>query len=118
MPSNRFRKHRIKRDYQPKDKKKLIVMAYMVSIHPKGSTRHGIATHAKTRKQEHADFGNLVNTLVEIDWLRKEAPISVSGHDNYFITDEGRKALNMAKELARDDHPLSSLDVFKDVLDL
>ena len=118
MPSNRFGKHRIKRDYQPKDKKKLIVMAYMASIHPKGSTKHGIATHAKTRKQEHADFDNLVNTLVEIDWLKKEASISVGGHDNYFITDKGRDALNKAKELARGGHPLSSLDVFKDVLNL
>ena len=116
MPNNRFRKQRIKRDYQSKDKKKLIVMAYMASIDPKGSTRHGIATHAKTRKQEHADFGNLVNKLVEIDWLEKKESTSVGGHDNYFITDKGREALNMAKELAREDHPLGSLDVFKDIL--
>lgn len=119
MPKSRFRKSfKVKRTYQYRDKKKLVVMAYLASIYPKGDTKHGIATKAKFRKQEPSDFANLMKELTEINWVDKKESEIVGGHDNYVTTGKGRAALNKAKELARDGHPLSSLDAFQNVLDL
>jgi len=41
---------------------------------------------------------------------------SVGGYEVYFITEDGRTAVNMAKDLARNSS-LSKLNAFEDILD-
>ncbi len=118
MPQTSFRKiHSEKRVQYSRDKKKLAVTAYLNSIFPKGATKHNISTTAKIRSQEGTDFDNFMNGLERIGWVIKKESESVGGYDNFFVTDEGRDALNKAKELAREDHPLAALEALEDVQD-
>lgn len=118
MPQNRFRKpHTGKRIQYSKDKKKLAVTAYLVSISPKGATKNNIATNAKIRSQEGTDFDIFMSELVLMGWVLKKESESVGGYGNYFVTEKGLIALNKAKELAREENPLIDLEAFQDVLD-
>lgn len=118
MPRSRFRKRDPeKRIQDPSDKKKLAITAYLVSIAPKGATKNKIATKSKIRSQEGVDFDNFMNGLERIGWVIKKESESVGGYDNFFVTDEGRDALNKAKELAREDHPLAALEALEDIQD-
>ena len=118
MPQTRFGKpHAEKRIQFTKDKKKLAVTAYLISISPKGATKNKIATKAKIRSQEGKDFDNLMNGLVQMGWALKKESESEGGHDNFFVTEKGRDALNKAKELAREEHPIAELEAFEDILD-
>jgi predicted transcriptional regulator len=120
MPQNRFghKKGIIKKRTQhPKDKKKLAVVAYLVSISPKGATKNKIATKARIRSQEGSEFDNFMNELVIIGWVIRKESESVGGYDNFFVTEKGRDALNKAKELVREGHPLVELEIFQDILD-
>lgn len=118
MPQTRFGKpHVEKRIQYSKDKKKLAVIAYLISITPKGATKNKIATKAKIRSQEGGDFDDFMSGLVKIGWALKKESESVGGYDNFFVTEKGRDALNKAKELAREEHPLVKLEAFEDILD-
>jgi len=116
MPQSRLRKKEPEKRIQyTKDKKRLAVTAYLNSIFPKGATKHNISTTAKIRSQEGTDFDNFMNGLARIGWAKKVE--SVGGNDNFFVTEKGRDALNKAKELAREDHPLAALEAFEDIQD-
>ena len=118
MVQSRFRKPRHERRIQySKDKKKLAVTAYLVSISPKGATKNNIATKSKIRSQEGTDFDIFMGELVLMGWVIKKESESIGGYDNYFVTEKGLLALNKAKELAREENPLIDLEAFQDVLD-
>jgi len=118
VPQSRFRKIRTEKRVQySKDKKKLAVTAYLVSIFPKGASKNKISTKSKIRSQEGTEFDNFMNELVRIGWASKKESESVGGHDNFFVTEKGREALNKAKELAREEHPLGALEAFEDIQD-
>ncbi len=102
----------------PKDKRKLIVVSYLISLEGKRSTRHGIRDKGfvgKT-KQEPGDFKTLMNELVAMGWVDVET--REDGNDWYTFTEDGRTALNEAKKLSRENHPLAALGCFDDILDL
>ena len=118
MPQ-RSHRHQIKQEKRPQqisDKKKLAVTSYLISIHPKGATRYNIRTNAKIRSQNDEEFEPFLEELVQMEWVLLKEPENVNGNNLYFITEEGRKAVNHAKDLARNS-PLSKLDVFDGVLD-
>ena len=118
MPQSRLRKpHAEKRVQYSRDKKKMAVTAYLVSIFPKGATKNKISTKSKIRSQEGTEFDNFMNGLVLSGWVDKKESESVDGYDNFFVTEKGREALNKAKELAREEHPLAALEVFEDIQD-
>jgi len=118
VPQSRFRKtHPDRRIHYPSDKKKLAVTAYLVSVLPKGATSHMISTKAKIRSQDGTEFREFLNGLERIGWVKKEESVSVGGYDNFFATEKGRDALNKAKELAREEHPLGALEAFEDIQD-
>ena len=93
------------------------ISSYLISVHPKGATRHGIATNAPLRSQEGTEFKGIMNQLVEMNWVKMEEAQSVGGYEVYFITEDGRTAVNMAKDIARNESPLSKLNAFENILD-
>ena len=120
MPQKKDRKNRPKSEKRvqfSQDKKMLAISSYLISIHPKGATRHGIATNAALRSQEGSEFKGIMNQLVEMNWVKMEESQSVGGYEVYFITEEGRTAINIAKDLARNDSSLSKLNAFENILD-
>ena len=118
VPQSRFKRSHLKRKTRySKDKKKLAVAAYLISIYPKGATKNGIMTKAKIRSQEGTDFDRFMNDLLIMKWVEKKESESVGGYDSFHATQEGIDALNKAKELAREDHPLAKLETFQDILD-
>ena len=100
-----------------KDKRKLIVVSYLFSLNGNRSTRNQILTKAfHLRKQEPGDFKQLMNELIAMEWVQSET--REDGYEWYTFTEYGRQALNEAKKLARENHPLSSLEIFEDILEL
>ena len=95
----------------------MAVTAYLVSIFPKGATKNKISTKSKIRSQEGTEFNEFMNGLERIGWVIKKESDSVDGNDNFFVTEKGRDALNKAKELAREEHPLAGLEAFEDIQD-
>lgn len=99
-----------------KDKRKLTVVSYLISLGEKRATRNQISTKAfKLRKQEPGDFKQLMNELCIMDWVNSET--REDGYEWYTLTENGRGALNEAKKLARENHPLAALEIFEDILD-
>jgi len=118
VPQSRFRKtHPDRRIQYPSDKKKLAVTAYLVSVLPKGATSHMISTKAKIRSQDGTEFKEFLNGLRRIGWVTKKESENIGGYDTYFATEKGRDALNKAKELSREEHPLGALEAFEDIQD-
>ncbi len=103
---------------QSKDKKKLIVVNYLISIHPKKASRNNIAKHAKLRAQNDDEFKIIMNDMFAMKWVTKEELSDAAiPYDIYGITEEGRDAVNEAKKFVRENLPLASLEVFEDMLD-
>ena len=98
-----------------KDKRKLIVVSYLISLGEKRANRHQITNKIKLRKQEPGDFKQLMNELVVMNWIDSET--REDDIDWYTYTENGRDALNEAKKLARENHPLAALEIFEDILD-
>lgn len=99
-----------------KDKRKLNVVSYLISLDKKRATRNQISTKAlKLRKQEPGDFKQLMNELVTMNWVDSET--REDGYEWYTHTENGRDALNEAKRLSREKHPLAELEIFDDILD-
>ena len=100
MPQSRYRKPRDqRRRQQPNDQKKLAVIAYLVSIAPQRATKTNISRKARILSQAGDEFNEFMAHLESIDWVEKRKPESVDGNYTYSVTEEGRKALNLAKEL-------------------
>ena len=101
-----------------KDERKLVVIAYLISIEGKRATKGGIRDKgfAGRGKQEPGDFKKLMNELVAMEWVDVET--REDDHDWYTFTEDGRMALNEAKKLSRENHPLAALGCFDDILDL
>ena len=120
MRQKKFKKNRPKSEKRiqfSQDKKMFAISSYLISVHPKGATRHGIATNAPLRSQEGTEFKGIMNQLVEMNWVKMEEAQSVGGYEVYFITEDGRTAVNMAKDIARNESPLSKLNAFENILD-
>ncbi len=99
-----------------KDKRKLIVVSYLITLEGKRATRNQIQNKAiKVRKQEPGDFKQLMNELVAMSWVHSET--RDDGYEWYTFTEGGREALNEAKKLSRENHPLAALEIFEDILD-
>jgi len=101
----------------PKDQRKLLVVSYLISLEGKRSTRHGIREKgfAGRSKQEPGDFKQLMNELIAMKWVDSET--REDENEWYTFTENGRTALNEAKKLSRENHPLAALDSFEDILD-
>ena len=93
------------------DKKKLVVIAYLASIHPKGATKYGISTKSKIRSPE-SYFDGCMSELVSIGWVNMKESKNVRRNKLFFVTEKGLVALNKAKEIVRENHPLSVLETF------
>ena len=100
-----------------KDQRKLLVVSYLISLEGKRSTRHGIREKgfAGRSKQEPGDFKQLMNELMAMKWVDSET--REDENEWYTFTENGRTALNEAKKLSRENHPLAALDIFEDILD-
>ena len=57
-----------------------------------------------------------MNELVAMEWVDVET--REDDNDWYTFTEDGRTALNEAKKLSRENHPLAALGCFDDILDL
>jgi len=102
-----------------KDKRKLIVANYLISIHPKKVSRNYIANHAKLRAQNDDEFKPIMNEMFAMKWVTKEELSDAAiPYDIYGITEEGRDAVNEAKKLVSENHPLANLEVFEDMLEI
>ena len=113
---NTFRGNRRHAVNTPRDKRKLIVVSYLISLGGKKANRNSILNNAfKLNKQEPADFKDLMNELVSMKWIDSETREDT--YEWYTHTENGRDALNEAKKIARENHPLAGLDIFEDVLD-
>jgi hypothetical protein len=100
-----------------KDKRKLIVVSYLISLGEKRANRNIISNKAfKLRKQEPGDFKQLMNELVAMKWIDSET--REDGIEWYRHTENGRDALNEAKKIARENHPLAALEIFEDILEI
>jgi len=99
-----------------KDKRKLIVVSYLISLGEKRATRNSISKKAlKLKGQEPGDFKQLMSELVTMGWVDSET--REDDYDWYTFTENGRNALNEAKKLSRENHPLAALEIFEDILD-
>ena len=99
-----------------KDKRKLIVVSYLISLEGKRATRNQILTKGfALKKQEPGDFKQLMNELVAMKWVDTET--REDNYEWYMFTENGRNALNEAKKLSRENHPLAALEIFEDILD-
>ena len=118
VPQSRYRKPRDqRRRQQPNDQKKLAVISYLVSISPKGATKTGISRKASILSQAGDEFDEFMIQLEGIEWVKRKESESVGGYDNFFVTEKGREALNLAKQLEREGHPLAKLDGIQGVGD-
>lgn len=104
-----------KRTNLPRDNTKLKVIKYL-SETKDGATRYNIAQHAEIKKQEDYNFELILDELVEVEWISK-VTLQVYGTTTiYKIKDRGREALSTAIKLLSEQHPLSNLQAFKDLL--
>lgn len=107
-----------RKEKQQKDRKKLKIISYLLSIQPSHATRYNIMRKAKLPSQEPEEFKQLMNELVFMKWVELQEPTREGGFEEYFISECGKEALNEAKRLVREKHPLSELSVFDDMLDI
>jgi len=99
-----------------KDKRKLIVVSYLISLDGNRATRNHILNKGfHKKKQEPGDFKQLMSELVAMKWV--DAETREDNYDWYTFTENGRTALNEAKKLSRENHPLAALEIFEDILD-
>ena len=56
-----------------------------------------------------------MNELCSMMWIDSET--REDGYEWYTHTEHGRVALNEAKKMSRENHPLAALEIFEDVLD-
>ncbi len=106
-----------------RDKRKLLVVSYLISlgINPETksqvrATKNQIMNKAfQLRKQEPGDFKQLMNELVAMDWI--DSQTRDDGYEWYTFTENGKNALNEAKRLVEENHPLAALEIFEDVED-
>jgi len=105
---------RIRRDNTPRDNTKLRILDFL-SAKQQGATRFNIMTHANIRKQEDENFKIILDEMVSINWIEKTSFEHGGGMTVYTLKDEGRSALEKAKELKRDNHPISKLSAFNEI---
>jgi len=104
-----------KKTYFTKDKKKLRIIAYLVSL-DKRATENKIREKAPIPKQEPTDFKKLLRELLAMKWVEGFEPTREDGYEEYTFTEKGRDALNEAKRIVREDNnPLADLEAFEDI---
>jgi hypothetical protein len=105
------RKTAISRINLPRDNTKLKIVNYLLTKNS-GARRYEIQHKAGIRKQEPREFKKFLLEMCEEGWI-KESKLDISGGiDVYEITENGRNAVNKAKELLRENHPLTKLHAF------
>ena len=109
-----IRKTTEKRVHLPRDNTKLKVVNFLASRED-GATRYEIGRKANIKKQDDKIFREILDEMVEINWIKKRSVSYGGGVTLYIIVDEGRKALEEAKGLLSKNHPLSKLSAFKDI---
>jgi len=109
------------------DKRKLLIISYLISRNGARVTTQKIVNNAikilddtpqgyRILKQEQPKIKKIMSELVAMEWA--EAEQREDGYEWYTFTEKGRDALNKAKELVHDNHPLASLEAFEDIVDL
>ncbi len=114
-PEDHIRKE--KKTYFSKDKKKLRIVAYLVSLGDKRATENKIREKSRIPKQEPSNFKDLLSGLVAMKWVRRYEATREDGYEEYTFTEKGRDALNEAKTIVREDLPLAELEAFEDILE-
>jgi len=100
MPSFK-NKHKVGRSSRsvntPKDQRKLLVVAHLISLEGKRATKNGIREKGFVgrSKQEPGDFSQLMNELIAMKWVDSET--REDSYEWYTFTENGRMALNEAK---------------------
>ena len=98
----------------PRDNTKLKIVNYLYTK-SQGARRYEIQHKAGIRKQEPGEFKKFLAEMIESDWI-KEVKLDISGGmEIYQITDNGKNAVDKAKELLRSNHPLTKLHAFSDI---
>ena len=100
-----------------REKKKLRIVAYLISLGDMRATETRIREKSKIPKQEPTDFNKLLSELLAMKWVKGFEPTREGGYTEYTVTERGRDALNEAKRIAREDHPLADLVIFEDILE-
>ena len=95
----------------PRDNTKLKIANYLCTKEL-GARRYEIQHKAGIRKQEPGEFKKFLLEMIESGWII-EVKLDISGGiEVYQITDDGKSAVEKAKELLRSNHPLTKLHAF------
>jgi len=98
----------------PRDNTKLKIASYLYTK-SQGARRNEIQHKAGIRKQEPSEFKRFLSEMIESGWI-KEVKFDISGGiEIYQITEDGKSAVDKAKELLRNNHPLTKLHTFNDI---
>jgi len=111
MIRRRSRAHKRSRPNIPRDLTKLKLAFYLYSK-GRGATPNELAKKATNRTQAADVFKDYLEELLEMKWVNKKSVDYGGGMSIYSITDDGRKAVEEAKNLIDNKHPLSKLDLF------
>ena len=95
----------------PRDTTKLLI-AYYLYRKGAGATPNELARKATSRTQAADIFKVYLEEMLEMKWVTKKKHRLAGGISEYNITEHGIKAIEHARELIDNDHPLSKLDAF------
>ena len=99
------------RQRRPRDNAKLRVASYL-SERADGATRNEISQKSDIRKRGDADLKSLLDEMAVDGWITGTPTTLGGGMTAYALAGAGRAALEQARSLIAQGHPLSSLDAF------
>lgn len=95
----------------PRDNAKLKIAAYL-SGRAEGATRNEVSQKSDIRKRGDGELKAILEEMIQAGWVTSRRTSVGGGMTVYALADDGRAALEHARGLRAQGHPLSSLDVF------
>jgi len=111
MVKRRSRSLKRNRPNIPRDHTKLTIAIYLYRKRS-GATPNELAKKGTYRTQAADIFKEYLEELLEMKWVKKKKVDYGGGMSIYSITDDGVKAVEEARNLINNNHPLSKLGVF------
>ena len=96
---------------RPRDNTKLKVAAYL-SERADGATRNELSQKSDIRRRGDRELKAILEEMVLAGWIASSSTTLGGGMTVYRLADGGRAALDEARSLIAQRHPLSSLDAF------
>ena len=100
-----------KRTNIPRDTTKLSIADYLYRK-GHGATPNELSRKATSRTQAADIFKVYLEEMLEMNWVTKKKLHLAGGISEYTITKKGIEAIEHARELIDNEHPLSKLDAF------